>query len=107
MAASAAQFENGSVWLAVPVAGPWLTMGQRSSACDTSDPTAKEGLKCAGDVFAVMALIMDGVAQATGATLLAIGYSATKTVLVRDDQIMRISPMPIGTGYGAGVVGLF
>jgi hypothetical protein len=59
------------------------------------------------DIFVVMGLVADGVMQATGATLLIVGLAATKSVLVRDDQAIRIAPMRIGTGYGTGIVGTF
>lgn len=108
LVASAGNFANSSGWLAVPVAGPWITMGQRHSSCSNdSDRSAKAGLECVGDVFVVMTLIMDGIMQATGGILLTIGYTATKTTLVRDDQAFRVTPMQIGSGYGFGAVGAF
>jgi hypothetical protein len=107
--ASAAQSNNASGLLYVPVAGPWLTMGQRTYECnpDANNQSTKQSLQCVGDIFAVMGLIADGVLQATGATLLVVGLAATRSELVRDDASIRIAPMRVGTGYGTGIVGTF
>jgi hypothetical protein len=109
VAASAAQSSNASGWLFVPVAGPWLTMGQRAYGCnlDATNQTTGQSLQCVGDIFVVMGLIADGVMQATGATLLVVGATATKSTLVRDLESFHVAPMRVGTGYGAGVIGSF
>lgn len=109
VAAGAAQSNNASGGLYVPVAGPWLTMGQRRYGCnpDQTNSSTGQNLQCVADVFVVMGLIADGVLQATGATLLIIGLAATKSELVRDNQSIRVAPMRVGTGYGAGVLGRF
>jgi hypothetical protein len=84
-------------------------MGQRTYGCnpDASNQSTGQSLQCVADIFVVMGLIADGVLQATGATLLIVGLTATKSELVRDDQSIRISPMRVGTGYGTGIVGTF
>ena len=110
MGALEANFRNESVWLVVPFAGPWLTMGRRSYGCDKvneQNKSAKESLQCVGDVFLVMALITDGIIQTTGGALLLAGYVATKPTLVRDGPAFRIAPTRVGSGYGVGVVGAF
>jgi hypothetical protein len=72
---------NESGWLFAPVVGPWMTLGRRSySGCDQTDNT--NGLGCVGDVFATMGLIVDGVLQLAGVTLLTVGYLAPKRTLV-------------------------
>lgn len=107
MSAMAAGFANESSWMAVPFVGPWMTLGRRDYGCGKSeDPGAKEGLDCVGDIFAVMALITDGIMQTLGGTFLLIGYTATKQELVKDEAL-RVMPMRVGTGYGAGVGGAF
>jgi len=107
MSAMAAGFANESSWMAVPFVGPWMTLGRRNYGCaKTEDPDARDGLSCVGDIFAVMALITDGILQTTGGTLLLIGYTATKQELVKDEAI-RVMPMRIGNGFGAGVGGVF
>lgn len=109
IAAAGSDFRNQSGWLAVPFAGPWLTMGRREYSCGDSDENAdgREGLSCVGDVFLVMGLIFDGVVQAAGGTMLLIGYTSPKTLLVRDDAKLRLRPMHIGSGHGFGLDGSF
>jgi hypothetical protein len=111
MAASAANQANETGWLFVPVVGPWMTLGQRNYAtCNTPDngsQSTSQSLACVGDIFAVMGLITDGVLQATGATLLLVGVAAGRPALVRDDEAVRVTPMRIGSGYGAGLAGTF
>jgi hypothetical protein len=84
-------------------------MGRRDYACGESDEDGdgSEGLSCVGDVFMVMALIFDGVMQATGGTLLLIGYTSPKTLLVRDGATLRLRPMHVGSGHGFGIDGSF
>ena len=109
--ASAANQANETGWLFVPVVGPWMTLGQRSYAtCNTPNngsQSSTQSLACVGDIFAVMGLITDGVLQATGATLLLVGVAAGRPTLVRDDEAVRLTPMRIGSGYGAGLAGTF
>ena len=107
--ALAANTQNESGWLLVPFAGPWLTMGRRAYSCnlDSSNQTTSQSLNCVADVFVVMGLILDGVMQAAGGTLLIVGYSATRPGLVRNDESVRLTPMHIGSGVGAGLVGAF
>lgn len=108
MAATAANENNASGWLFVPVMGPWMTMGQRSYSCnDSGNQSTSQSLQCVGDIFVVMGLIADGVMQAAGATLLIVGLAAGKPTLVRDEQAVHVTPMHVGTGYGAGLVGAF
>ncbi len=106
IAASAGNFENESTWLLLPVFGPWMTLGRRDYG-DCDDSSSDEGLTCVADVFVVMGLIMDGIAQAGGATMLIIGYTSTKKKLIRDDMGLRISPRAIASGYGLMVSGDF
>jgi len=108
--ASAASGNNETGWLYVPVVGPWMTLGQRNYGCnslDNANQSTSQSLACVGDIFAVMGLIADGILQATGATLLAVGVAASRPALVRDDEAVHVTPMRVGTGYGAGVAGSF
>jgi hypothetical protein len=108
-AAVAAKFDNETTYLLVPVVGPWLTMGARSySGCGRDKKEDVSGsLGCVGDIFVVMGLIVDGVLQATGATLLLVGALNTKPQLVRDEARVNIRPMTIGSGYGLGAIATF
>lgn len=105
----AADGKNESGWLFVPFAGPWVTLGRRAYTCnlDASNQTTSQSLGCVADVFAVMGLITDGIMQVAGGSLLLAGYVATKPGLVRNDATLRVLPMRIGTGAGAGAVGSF
>jgi hypothetical protein len=108
----AANSNNATAWLLLPVAGPWITMGQRNYGCnpDQNNQSAGQAFQCVGDVFAVMGLIVDGVMQAAGGALLLAGELATKPALVRNvrnEDALHIVPMHLGSGVGAGVLGTF
>jgi hypothetical protein len=109
VAALSANSQNESGWLYAPVAGPWLTLGRRAYSCnaDANNPSTSQSLGCVADVFVVMGLIFDGIVQATGATLLLVGVLDTKPGLARDESALRVVPMRLGSGVGAGVVGGF
>jgi hypothetical protein len=111
IAATSADFQNHSGWLAVPVAGPWLTLGRRDYACEdrneNEDPDASESAECVGEIFVVMGLILDGMIQTAGGTLLLIGYVSQKQELVREQPALHIAPTRVGSGYGIGVSGGF
>ena len=112
VAAASANSQNATGYLYLPVAGPWITLGRRSSGCDlgAQNMTTDQSLQCTADIFAVMGLIADGILQGTGAALLLSGELATKEALVRDvrdDEAVRVAPMHVGSGFGAGVYGRF
>lgn len=77
--------------LYVPVAGPFLQMTKTESS--------------SGNVT----LAIDGIAQAAGATMLIVGITSPKTVLVRNDLAeVRVMPMRMGQdGTGLGLLGTF
>jgi hypothetical protein len=109
VSALSANSQNESGWLYLPVGGPWITLGRRAYSCnaDASNQTTGQSLGCVADVFVVMGLVFDGIVQATGATLLLVGELATKPGLVRNEAALRVVPMRLGSGVGAGVVGAF
>ena len=78
--------DDGS-FLYVPVAGPFLQMTKTDSST--------------ANVF----LGIDGIAQAAGATMLVVGLTSPKTVLVRND-IGEVRLMPMRMGQGGGGLGL-
>jgi hypothetical protein len=82
--------DNGD-FLFVPVAGPFLQMTKTESS--------------SGNVT----LAIDGIAQAAGATMLIVGITSPKTVLVRNDLgQVHVMPMRMGDkGGGLGLVGTF
>lgn len=86
---SSSSKEDGD-FLFVPVAGPFLQMTKTESS--------------SGNVV----LAIDGIAQAAGATMLIVGITSPKTVLVRNDLgEVRVMPMRIGSGTGFGLGGTF
>ncbi len=105
--AAAAGFENHSYWLAIPVAGPFLTLATRNKVCEKQNKTTQENWDCLGDFFVGMLLVFDGIMQTTGGVLVGVGLGATKQVLVRDTARVRFGPRPVGTGCGFGAWGNF
>jgi hypothetical protein len=87
---SSGSAERGD-FLFVPVAGPFLQMTKTESST--------------GNVT----LAIDGIAQAAGATMLIVGITSPRTVLVRNDLAeVRVTPMQVGQrGSGVGLVGSF
>jgi hypothetical protein len=103
-------FKHETKWLAIPVAGPWLMMYERSRpTCDsqTGSGCVEESLETILRFY----LAVDGVAQAAGVTMLSFGISG-RDILVRDDRYaavhVHVMPGPVGSsGYGAMFSGLF
>jgi hypothetical protein len=101
-------FKDQTNWLAVPVAGPWLMMWDRSRPnCDSQSGSGcvEESLETVLRFY----LAIDGLAQAAGVGMLSFGFAGRK-ILVRDDSYanVRVVPMPIGSsGYGAMLAGRF
>jgi hypothetical protein len=105
---AAASFRNHSYWLAIPLAGPFLTLATRDKACDKENKTTNDSLNCLGDIWVTMLLVLDGMMQTTGGILVGIGVGAKKQVLVRDTAAkVHYGPLPVGTGYGFGAWGSF
>lgn len=105
--AFSADFANESGWLALPFAGPWITIGRREYGCFGKRRTEDgyDAAKCLGDTV-VLPLIFLGMAQAAGGTLLAVGYIATREWAVRDDDAaFTVIPAPVGSGYGLQLLG--
>jgi hypothetical protein len=101
-------FKDQTNWLAVPVAGPWLMMWNRSRPnCNdqTGDGCIEQGLETLLRFY----LAFDGIAQAVGVGLFGFGM-AGRDILVRDDAYasVHLLPAPIGSsGYGALLTGRF
>jgi hypothetical protein len=84
--------EVGALW--IPVAGPFIQMGQTDSA------------------LGKYMLAIDGIGQAAGAALLAWGLTSPKTVLVRNDltgwrPTIRATPIVTASTTGVGLTGTF
>jgi hypothetical protein len=105
MAAIAANFENSSAYMVVPIAGPWLTLGRRHRC--TLSSSEGESYRCVGDFFVVLGLITDGVMQTIGGSLLLSGYLAGRTRSVRSDLAWSVGPRRVGSGYGLAASAAF
>ena len=102
-------FPNRSILLAVPWAGPWLTLGLREERCEseTYDDESTEAEDCVEDALAYVVLVFDGLIQAAGGALVLVGYLAPQTKLVRDTPPVSITVKPMGAGYGISASGAF
>lgn len=105
-------FPNKTGYLAVPLAGPWITMVARDSSCNEDLST---DLDCETDAAVNRLLVLDGLVQAIGAALIVTGVTWTKSVWVREDlaninvvpglSVARLPGMP--EPHGLSVVGTF
>jgi hypothetical protein len=108
MVGAVKQFENQLGWLAVPVAGPFLTFALRDRACNEIGETAFDSWHCVWDRTSEWFLITDGILQTVGATFLVIGYGSTTPFAVRDDDsAFWLSPTLVGDGGGIGAFGIW
>jgi hypothetical protein len=99
-------FNHSSGSLLVPVLGPWimLALGGAKNECNSYT----YGSYCNDNSGLRSMLVLDGLTQAVGATMLTIGIAYPKTRLVRKDVAVSMAPMPFGRdGYGIGAVGQF
>lgn len=107
--AATSGFPNRSIFLVVPWAGPWLTLGLRENRCDTEtydeDSTDADG--CIEDAVAGFALVFDGLMQGAGGALVLVGYLAPQTKLVRDTPPVSFRVRRMGAGYGISAFGVF
>jgi hypothetical protein len=102
-------FKDQTNWLAVPVAGPWLMMSNRSRPSCNSQSSSDVCIEDGAETILRFYLAIDGIAQAAGAGMLGFGFAGRK-ILVRDDSYayVRLLPAPVGTsGYGALLAGRF
>jgi hypothetical protein len=79
--------------LYIPVAGPFITLKTARVFYAPAD-----SLTYVGNVFGAIGLILDGVVQIGGLTMLVIGVAAQKEVVVRD-RPAEVSLVPkVGVG---------
>jgi hypothetical protein len=100
--ATDARFRGGSAWLLLPVAGPWGALGSINNSCQFGPPPND----CNSNVLPSL-LIFDGVGQAVGAGLIALGMLAPKTERVRDDSTIVIVPSIARDTAGITVMSFF
>ncbi|HZO15201.1 MAG TPA: hypothetical protein VFB62_18130 [Polyangiaceae bacterium] len=102
---AAAEFPNESIWMAVPVAGPFITMARM----DWNEWCSDEQPECTGkgfaNAFAGIGLVLTGLMQAGGATLLIVGAATPNERVV---PVYAVTPTPMGEdGAGIAVTGRF
>jgi len=109
--AASESFDNGSGWLAAPVAGPWLALSGRRDPCENAGAERKldsEVGKCVAEPMVRGMLVLDGVLQAAGAVLLIVGAGSSETRIVRRQPQFVATPAPVGrSGYGMAMAGQF
>jgi hypothetical protein len=105
--AVAADYEDNSGFLLIPVVGPWLmlaTGGADDPPCNSTD----EFEVCQSNAGLRAILVLDGLVQTAGGVMFALGIANPVKRLVRDDVSVRVVPMRVGRdGNGLGVVGTF
>lgn len=110
-------------WLYLPIFGPFAALGARGSQCSTTTIPVSPGVtdttqSCSDDSGARFFLMLDGLMQTAGATMLILGLALPTRLLVRDDApfaastgshfAWTIRPKTMGRGgYGLGVDGVF
>ena len=113
IAAANSGFSNGTGWLALPIAGPWIAIGSRKIiGCDTvTEEQAVEGFEpiseckdAARDYASGVGFLTGaGIFQAVGLTLVALGISNRDYQLVRYDVAgFELTPKQLGA-QGAGL----
>lgn len=80
-------FPNKSAFLAVPIAGPWITLATRDGCTDNT-------ISCTDDRLARSMLMLDGIFQGLGTALLVTGFTWTKTMWIREDLAQNIDLVP-------------
>ncbi|NLE86033.1 MAG: hypothetical protein GX607_06505 [Myxococcales bacterium] len=102
-------FSNQTGWLALPVAGPWITLAARER-CDETQVYDHDILAspCSEERTVRTLLVVDALMQATGTALLLWGTLSKTKEYVRDDVSVQLVPTQLGrSGYGLGAVGSF
>jgi hypothetical protein len=111
--AVASDFHNQGGWLAVPLAGPWLSLGLRRNPCANRTPTTTypyNSCDVSDQHYVPRAMLfLDGVAQLTGAALLVWTLvTPTRKFVRRDVADVHLVPAQFGRGaFGLGAVGRF
>ncbi|HMI85005.1 MAG TPA: hypothetical protein VK550_12980 [Polyangiaceae bacterium] len=106
-------------WLYAPVVGPFVNLASRGDDCNPNfSSSTSTTVTCAGDSSTRFFLMLDGLMQTAGATMLILGLALPQTLLVRDDApftgenrghfAWTISPYSMGrAGSGLALTGIF
>jgi hypothetical protein len=105
-------FDNATGWLALPIAGPWLAIAERSyEQCRTS--TIQQARRCVseavGEVQFITFVAVDGVFQIASGLLILAGALSSKDELIRGDLVhVDVRPSPTGSlDWAVSVQGRF
>jgi hypothetical protein len=101
-------FDQGG--LVIPVLGPWVTLGALRRNCGglyNDEPAGCTRVHTQGPWTAI--LIVDGLVQLLGATLITVGLALPREELVITDTVKaQVVPMPLGSsGHGLALMGTF
>lgn len=100
--AMSVQGDGNTGYLAIPVIGPWLTLGGRRSNCGEIGEPSPGGFDCFMDEAGKGLLVTSGVMQTLGLGLVTLGLVNTRQYAVADYATVRITP--IATPSTAGLV---
>lgn len=88
-------------WLAIPIAGPWITLANRNTDCGEIGEPSPGGFECFSDEAGNGLLIASGILQAVGAAMIALGLANTREYAVADYANLHITPVATPRGdYG-------
>jgi hypothetical protein len=101
---AAAEFPNESEWLAIPVAGPFITMAKMDW-----NEMCEDDVECSlgqvANVFGGIGLVVTGLMQAGGVAMITVGAAVPNERVVPE---YAIAPVPMGKdGGGVAVTGRF
>lgn len=106
--AVAADYEDNSGLLLIPVLGPWLMLASPGAKDECTREPGSDVEFCEDKAGLRGVLVFDGITQVAGATMLIVGLFVPSKRLVRDYETMKVVPMRLGRdGHGLGVVGTF
>lgn len=102
-------FEDKSGFLLIPLVGPWLMLAT-GGAQDETCPADADECEDENNQVERAVLVLDGLAQATGVTLLALGFAfpRQRLELAGLDVEVELRPTALGHhGHGVAFVGAF
>jgi hypothetical protein len=108
-AAVANDFKDKTGFLMIPAIGPWLMLAAGGASDDGCTSDDFSGDLCKSEHTTQRgALFLDGIAQTTGAILLAVGIGYPTKRLIRNTVSLSVAPTSLGRdGYGLGATGTF
>ena len=93
--------DGSTGFLAIPIVGPWITLGSKRSNCGEIGEPSPGGFDCFADEAGSGLLIASGVLQALGAAMITLGLVNTREYAVADYAKLQITPVATLQGkYG-------